>query len=142
GRLAPSRAYRSRPPWRPSRPAPGRRSPARPRRRSRAASRAELLADAVENADGRARLLDIVEGVHGPRDLLSLLVALAGDQQAVAGLAQRLDAGKNCLRPVADLLGLRRALHDRGADRAGVLRARIVVGDDGGVRQLGDRASH
>ena len=76
----------------------------------------------------------------GAHDLV-ILVPLAGDQQHVARL-QCLDRRGDGRLAVADLPRARRRGEDFGADRGGVLGARIVVGDDRLVGQLAGDGAH
>src|SRR3954454_4811564 len=87
----------------------------------------------------------VVAELQGLRaDDLPGLVPLAGDQQHIA----RLECGHrsvNRLASVADLAHVwrtRRAVHDGGADRAGVFAPRIVIGDDDAVGVLGGYSAH
>ena len=84
----------------------------------------------------------IAERQHLLADDLAGFMALAGDQQHVAA-AKLGDRRADRLAAVADLDRARRRLEDRGADRGGILAARIVVGDDDAVGELrGDLAHH
>src|SRR3954452_18298543 len=108
------------------------RAPAACATRSGDQSRTERLA-----GDG-----DVVEGDLAPAgELLALLVALAGDHEDVAGLGhldRLLDRGAAV---DLDLDARLAALEDRFDDRARVLVARVVGGDDRDVGPLaGDRA--
>ena len=72
----------------------------------------------------------IVEGAGLGPDHLPGLVALAGDQQHIAGPVERIDRGQDRRRAPGDLGRLRAALPSPPADRGGVLGAGVVVGDD------------
>ncbi len=67
------------------------------------------------------------------------LVALAGDQQRIAGL-QRRDPGLDRFGTVADIVGAFRFGQNGGADRVRIFAARIVVGDDDAVGISGPRS--
>ena len=68
-------------------------------------------------------------------------MTLAGDDEHVTG-AQGADRSSNGFRTVADLDALRAGKQDLGADGAGVLAARIVVGDIGDVGKLVGDGAH
>lgn len=71
----------------------------------------------------------IAERQRPVADDLAGLVALAGDQQRIAGL-QRRNPGPDRLGAVTDIPGTFRSSQDGGADGFRLLAARIVVGDD------------
>src|SRR5687767_13938756 len=92
-----------------------------------------------------ARDRDVVERLLAPaRELLALLVALAGNDDHVAGLRQphrAVDAGA----AVGILLDVRAApgpREDLADDRLRVLRARVVGGDEADVGQPGADLAH
>ena len=89
-----------------------------------------------------ARDRDVVEGHLAPaRELLALLVALAGDHHHVAGT--RLVHRPRDRRAAVDQPRrvLPRARQDLADDRLGILRARVVGGDDRLVGQLARRSA-
>ena len=93
-----------------------------------------------------AHHLAVVEGVHHPVDLLTGLVALACDDDDVAG-ARKVERGGDRGPSVAlleDLGAVPRAgaLEHRGADRAGCSRARVVVGHDDHVGEPRGELAH
>src|SRR6478735_5760127 len=77
---------------------------------------------------GSDRLV-IAERQRPVADDLAGLVALAGDQERIAGL-EILDRGADRTRAVADFGRAFGGGKDGGADRFRLLAARIVVGDD------------
>ena len=89
---------------------------------------------------GRHRLV-IAEMQNLVTNDLPGLVALAGDQQRVAGL-QRRDAGLDRFRAIADIVGAFCFRQNGGADRGRIFAARIVVGDDDAVGILGRDRAH
>ena len=86
----------------------------------------------------RDRLM-IAERQHAVADDLAGFVALARDQQHIAGPSAAIAAADR-LAAVADLGRARRCGEDRRADRRRVLAARIVVGDDRRGRRSAPRS--
>ena len=74
----------------------------------------------------------VVEGIDGFADDLTLLVAFSGHDEHVPS-SQAADGRGDRRAAIADLQRVRRAAADLGADGGGLLRARVVVGDDGDV---------
>ena len=70
-----------------------------------------------------------------------VLVALAGEQRDVSGTQAR-DGLANGLAPLGDLERVGTGLEDGGADRRRCFGARIVVGDDDGIGELGGGRAH
>ena len=104
----------------------------------------ERRAHATFSSSAAVDLLVIAERQHLAADDLAGLVALAGDQQHVAGLKRR-DGAADRLAAVADLADVRarrRAVEDGGADRRRIFAARIVVGDDDAVGALRRDRAH
>src|SRR5262249_4505222 len=79
--------------------------------------------------EGGACDLEVGKGNGFALDDLSGFVALAGDQQRIARL-KTLDAFMDSGGAIADLACIGDRPPDRCADGGGILRARIVVGDD------------
>src|SRR5260370_20832616 len=90
-----------------------------------------------ERQAGRRR---VVERMDHAGDVLTLLVALAGDDENVA-IVQQARGGSDRLAPPRDLPETGRPRHDLGANTLGSFAARIVVGDDGDIGHVrGDDA--
>src|SRR5690606_29891724 len=99
--------------------------------------------------DGFAKHLAVVERTHHPGDVLSLRLALAGDEHGVGRLGAGDGGGDGRSPVIADLhLAALVGRHGRGAlehgreDREGVLGAGVVGGQDGGVGEPGRRGAH
>ena len=79
--------------------------------------------------NGRPDLVVVRERQGPVADDLARFMALAGHDQNIAR-AKLADGGADRLGAVADLARAGRACQDLGADRGGILGARIVVRDD------------
>src|SRR5690606_36084641 len=101
---------------------------------SKAKSRAESL-------QGFADLLMIRERILLSRDLLSMFMALPGDDQRVAGLKHP-HCPANGFAPIAYFNCIRYRGHDFGANFRRLLGARIIVGDDGDIGQTPRDLAH
>ena len=85
----------------------------------------------------------IVERMHDARDLLALLVPLAGDHDDVAGLRARPMARRIAERRSGSISTSRPAPCEHVLDdRERILAARVVRGDDGHVRKLDRDSAH
>ena len=81
-----------------------------------------------QRRDRDARLFGIIERQDGIADDLPAFVALARDQQRIAGL-ERVDRTQDRLGPVANFCCIGAGGHDLGTDRCRVLGTGVVVGD-------------